>query len=160
MDLRVAVSEPPRIGRPPKPPDERLSEVLSFRVTPKDYDAAYRYAMKRGVPDSALLSEEHGRTTTESLRAVADLADREGMERVILVSRVIRGIPMHDSTQIPLRERLLSTAQSLPDVEVAAWVSSAPFVSTSSTAIFVQGIDSTGRLGTFTYQAASPTISA
>lgn len=45
-----------------------------------------RYAMKRGVPDSALLSEEHGRTTTESMRAVADLAEREGMERVILVS--------------------------------------------------------------------------
>jgi uncharacterized SAM-binding protein YcdF (DUF218 family) len=45
-----------------------------------------RYARRQGVPDTALLTEEHGRTTTESLYAVAALLDGEGAGRVILVS--------------------------------------------------------------------------
>ena len=36
-----------------------------------------------------------------------------------------------------------------------AWVSSAPFVSTSNTDLFVDGIDSTRGLGVFTYQATT-----
>jgi putative ABC transport system permease protein len=91
-----------------------------------------------------------------SLQAVKGMRMGYDAERVVLVNRIIRGMPMNDSTQIPLRARLLETAQSLPDVEAAAWVNSAPFVSTSSTNVFVQGIDSTGRLGVFTYQATSP----
>jgi hypothetical protein len=54
-----------------------------------------------------------------------------------------------------MRDVLLSTAQSLAGVEAAAWVSSAPFVSTSNTDLFVAGIDSVQRLGTFTYQATT-----
>lgn len=77
-------------------------------------------------------------------------------ERVLLVQRVSRGLPMTDSVQVPLRRALLEAAQAHPDVEAAAWISSAPIISTSSTSIFVAGIDSTGRLGNFTYQAASP----
>ncbi len=68
-----------------------------------------RYAAKRGVPDSALLSEEHGRTTTESLRAVAALAEREGMERVILVSD-----PFHMLRLRILAGRLGLTAHTSP----------------------------------------------
>ena len=45
-----------------------------------------RYASRHGVPDTALLAEEHGRTTTESLYAVAELLDGERASRVILVS--------------------------------------------------------------------------
>lgn len=52
-----------------------------------------RYVMRRGVPDTAILMEVEGRTTNESLRAVADLMESgrvrsvagEGRE-VILVS--------------------------------------------------------------------------
>jgi len=91
-----------------------------------------------------------------SLRSVMALPMGYDAERVLLVNRVIRGLPMTDSAQLPLRRALLEAAQSLPDVEAAAWVSSAPFVSTSSTALFVPGIDSVGRLGVFTYQATSP----
>ena len=45
-----------------------------------------RYARKAGVPDSSLLAEEHGRTTTESLYAVAELLQQTERPRVILVS--------------------------------------------------------------------------
>ena len=44
-----------------------------------------RYVMRRGVPDSAIVLENRGRTTSESMRAVADLLGAtEG--RVVLVS--------------------------------------------------------------------------
>lgn len=45
-----------------------------------------RYAMRQGVPDSAILLENHGRTTSESLRAVADLLRARGDTAVIVVS--------------------------------------------------------------------------
>ena len=45
-----------------------------------------RYAYRRGVPPKALLAEEQGRTTTESLHAVAALLHEQGAEKVILVS--------------------------------------------------------------------------
>ena len=45
-----------------------------------------RYAYRRGVPPKALLAEEQGRTTTESLHAVAAMLHEQGAERVILVS--------------------------------------------------------------------------
>lgn len=91
-----------------------------------------------------------------SLQAVKALPMGYDAERVVLMNRVIRGIPLDDSTQIPLRTALLAAAASHPDVESAAWVSSAPFVSTSSTSLWVQGVDSVGRLGVFTLQATTP----
>jgi len=45
-----------------------------------------RYVMGAGVPEAALLLENEGRTTSESLRAVAQLLDVRDRERVILVS--------------------------------------------------------------------------
>ena len=45
-----------------------------------------RYARRQGVPDTSLLTEEHGRTTTESLYAVAELLAQNDTPRVILVS--------------------------------------------------------------------------
>ena len=44
------------------------------------------YALRRGVPDSAILLENEGRTTSESMRAVATMLHERGAERVILVS--------------------------------------------------------------------------
>jgi predicted permease len=91
-----------------------------------------------------------------SLDAVTQMRMGYDADRVLLVSRVIRGATFDDSTQYAVRQSLLATAQSLPSVEAAAWVSSAPFVSTSATAVFVPGIDSTGQFGDFTYQATTP----
>jgi uncharacterized SAM-binding protein YcdF (DUF218 family) len=45
-----------------------------------------RYAMRRGVPDSAIILETEGRTTRESLQGVVDLMARRPTRDVILVS--------------------------------------------------------------------------
>lgn len=44
------------------------------------------YLQERGVPASAILSEDTGRSSWESLQNVAELADRHGIGSVILVS--------------------------------------------------------------------------
>jgi uncharacterized SAM-binding protein YcdF (DUF218 family) len=45
-----------------------------------------RYAIKRGVPDSAILMETRGRTTAESIQRVAAMMDSIGHRQAILVS--------------------------------------------------------------------------
>ena len=45
-----------------------------------------RYVQQRGVPDSAILVEPHGRTTSASMEEVASLMGRAGLREVILVS--------------------------------------------------------------------------
>lgn len=44
------------------------------------------YARKRGVPDTAILLENKGRTTRESMLAVADTLSKRGIKTAILVS--------------------------------------------------------------------------
>jgi uncharacterized SAM-binding protein YcdF (DUF218 family) len=44
------------------------------------------YARKRGVPDSAILVENAGRTTSESMRAVAGMLEARGLQTALLVS--------------------------------------------------------------------------
>jgi predicted permease len=92
----------------------------------------------------------------KSLDAVKRMPMGYDAEHVLLVNRVIARGTFNDTTQRVLRAALMAEAQSLPSVESAAWVSSAPFVSTSNTTLFVAGIDSVARLGTFTYQATTP----
>jgi len=74
----------------------------------------------------------------------------------VLVSKNYRGMSFPDSVSIALNERLLQAAQALPGVEHAAVISSVPFWSTSSTGLYVTGIDSVRRLGQFTYQTGTP----
>src|SRR4030095_7214413 len=76
-------------------------------------------------------------------------------EPVLQVGRVLRGTQLGDSARAQLRRRLLATAQSIPSVEYAAFVTSVPLRSTSSTSLYVPGIDSVGRLGRFSYQTAT-----
>ena len=47
--------------------------------------AGRRYALRKGVPDSVIVMEPAGRTTVESVRAVAHLLGA-GQRRVVLVS--------------------------------------------------------------------------
>ncbi|HEV8151100.1 MAG TPA: ABC transporter permease [Gemmatimonadales bacterium] len=77
-------------------------------------------------------------------------------EPVLMVSRNLRGTPMDSGAQVRLGRGLVEAAQSIPGVENATWVSSIPFWSTSSTSLFVTGIDSVRRLGRFTYQTSTP----
>jgi uncharacterized SAM-binding protein YcdF (DUF218 family) len=44
------------------------------------------YARKHGVPDSAILVESEGRTTSASMRAVAGMLEVRGMQSALLVS--------------------------------------------------------------------------
>jgi uncharacterized SAM-binding protein YcdF (DUF218 family) len=44
------------------------------------------YARKRGVPDTAILIENEGRTTSESMRAVAGMLEVRGLQTALLVS--------------------------------------------------------------------------
>jgi predicted permease len=77
-------------------------------------------------------------------------------EQVLLVEPNLRGGLLSDSEHVALGRRLLAAVQTLPGVEHAAWVSSVPFWSTSSTSFFVSGIDSVRKLGRFTYESATP----
>jgi uncharacterized SAM-binding protein YcdF (DUF218 family) len=45
-----------------------------------------RYILRQGVPDSAILLENHGRTTTASLHAARAIMREHSLERAILVS--------------------------------------------------------------------------
>jgi predicted permease len=77
-------------------------------------------------------------------------------EPVLLTETNMRGLAIDDSGSARLGRTLLETARTIPGVEYASWVSSIPFYSTSSTSLYVAGIDSVSRLGRFTYQTATP----
>jgi putative ABC transport system permease protein len=90
-----------------------------------------------------------------SLRNVNDMRMGYDAEPVLLVTRNLRGMDMSDSTRAQLNRTLLATGAAIPGVESASWVTSVPFWSSSSTNLFVPGIDSVRRLGRFTYQTAT-----
>ena len=54
--------------------------------TTSEADVGRSYARKHGVPDTAILLENKGRTTRESMLGVADLLEQRGMKTAILVS--------------------------------------------------------------------------
>ncbi len=49
-------------------------------------DAARAYAIAHGVPDEAILAEDRGRTTLESLEGVAELLRTHGIDDAVFVS--------------------------------------------------------------------------
>lgn len=53
----MSVSEPqkPRGGRPRKPPERRRSEIITIRLTPREADGVYKYALKHGEPLNVVL---------------------------------------------------------------------------------------------------------
>jgi uncharacterized SAM-binding protein YcdF (DUF218 family) len=53
-------------------------------------EAGANYLVSQGVPDDAILNENQGRTTLESLRGVREMAAEQGIDSVLLVSD-----PMH-----------------------------------------------------------------
>ena len=57
-------------------PGDRTTEAASARA----------YALARGVPAAAILSEDQGRTTLESLEAVASLLRARGLHTAVFVS--------------------------------------------------------------------------
>lgn len=44
-----------RRGRPPKPDEQKLSEILNFRATKQEADAVYAFAIRHGKPLNVVL---------------------------------------------------------------------------------------------------------
>ncbi|HEX7024431.1 MAG TPA: FtsX-like permease family protein, partial [Gemmatimonadales bacterium] len=91
-----------------------------------------------------------------SLNNVRALRMGYDAEPVLLASANLRGMRLTDPEQEALGRRLLEAGQGMPGVEHAAWVSAAPFLSSSATGLYVQGIDSVRKLGRFTFQSTTP----
>ncbi|HET7585199.1 MAG TPA: ADOP family duplicated permease [Gemmatimonadaceae bacterium] len=77
-------------------------------------------------------------------------------DHLLWVSPEMRGVQLDSTGAEQLRERMLERAQSLPEVASAARGVTVPFFFSWDVDLFVQGIDSVARLGTFTLQAVSP----
>ncbi len=67
-------------------PRVMLTGGVGLGDTMSEAAASRRYLLRVGVPDSVLLLEHDGRTTRESLRAVAEMLQTRGWTRVMLVS--------------------------------------------------------------------------
>ena len=76
-------------------------------------------------------------------------------EPVMIAARNMRGMTIDDSARVRLGRTLLETAQAIPGVESATYVTSVPFLSTSSMNLYVPGIDSVRKLGRFTFETAT-----
>ncbi|HEX5591033.1 MAG TPA: YdcF family protein [Candidatus Limnocylindrales bacterium] len=76
VDLYEAGVAPILVVTGGKAEGDRTTEAETARV----------YALGRGVPDSAILAEDQGRTTLESLEGVADLFEAHGLRTAVFVS--------------------------------------------------------------------------
>lgn len=63
-----------------------LTGGRGFRDTTSEAAVGRAYAKRHGVPDSAILVENEGRTTSESMRAVAGILEARGLQSALLVS--------------------------------------------------------------------------
>jgi len=75
---------------------------------------------------------------------------------VLIAERNMRGLKLDSAANARLGAELLAAAQALPAVEHAARVTTVPFEGAIGTGLFVPGVDSTQRLGMFTFQDLSP----
>jgi predicted permease len=91
-----------------------------------------------------------------SLQRVEGMRLGFDVDRVIYLPLNLRGNALSVAARDALNQRLLDKAATLPGVERVSLGITTPFWDNASQALFVEGIDSTGRLGEFTVQAASP----
>jgi putative ABC transport system permease protein len=90
-----------------------------------------------------------------SLNRVRDMRMGYDSENTLVVSRVLRGVTLDSAQLVASRRAMLETARAIPGVEFAAFATSVPLSGTSSTALFVPGVDSVSRFGQFSYQLAT-----
>jgi predicted permease len=91
-----------------------------------------------------------------SLHKVEGLRLGYDTDPVLLVNTNMRGVTLDSARTVALRHRLLDAAGTVAGVESASLQSSAPFYTTRSQPLFVDGIDSVARIGQFRYSAVSP----
>ena len=78
------------------------------------------------------------------------------VDPVLLVDLNMRGEKLDSVAAVGLRQRLLQAATTIPGVTHASAQVSVPFWSTWSIGLYVQGIDTVGKLGQFNLNAVSP----
>jgi putative ABC transport system permease protein len=91
-----------------------------------------------------------------SLRNVNSVRLGYDADPVLLVNLNMRGETLDSAATVALRLRLLQAARSLPGVENASLQVAVPFWSQWSVGLYVQGIDTVGKLGQFNLNAVSP----
>ncbi|MEO8635731.1 MAG: ABC transporter permease [Gemmatimonadales bacterium] len=91
-----------------------------------------------------------------SLRKVQATRLGFDVDPVLYINLNMRGVRLGDTGDAQLRERLVDAARVVPGVERATLGLTVPFWDTWVDNLFVSGIDSVERLGSFTLQAGSP----
>jgi predicted permease len=74
----------------------------------------------------------------------------------MMVETNMRGIQLDSSASVALKQRLLDVATSIPVVQNASRQVGIPFWSSWSVSLYVEGIDTVSRLGSFMVNAVSP----
>jgi putative ABC transport system permease protein len=91
-----------------------------------------------------------------SLRNVQSLRWGYDVDPVAVAYPNMRGLTLDSVARLQLYERLLATAKTIPGVENAALQDAVPYWNTSSTSLYVEGIDTVARLGQFNFNKVSP----
>jgi len=78
------------------------------------------------------------------------------VDPVMMVGLNMRGVKLDSVATIALRRRLLEVATSIPVVQNASLQVGVPFWSSWSVGLYVEGIDTVSRLGSFMVNAVSP----
>jgi uncharacterized SAM-binding protein YcdF (DUF218 family) len=84
--LRARLDHAIRLWRQGLAPKIIFTGGFGFGDTTSEAAVSRQYAIQRGVPARAILIENNGRTTSESLHQVAQLMEAEPSQDVILVS--------------------------------------------------------------------------
>jgi len=91
-----------------------------------------------------------------SLRNVEAVRLGYDVDPILYIYPNTRSLKLSDDAAAATRRQLVETARSLPGVESAALGLTVPFWDTWTEKLYVTGIDSVGRLGSFTIQGVSP----
>lgn len=91
-----------------------------------------------------------------SLQQVRDIPLGFDTEHLVYLTPNFRGLQISQPARTALTQRLMEIARSTPGVLGVTGALTAPFWETWQESFFVDGIDSVGKLGEFTIQAATP----
>ncbi len=92
-----------------------------------------------------------------SVQHLARLDIGYDVERLVLVDLRLRTTVLDSAGQVALRRALIERTAQNPLVENVTLACSVPFSGTCTRPVFVEGVDSTNRLGEFVRQTVSPT---
>jgi predicted permease len=87
---------------------------------------------------------------------VRDIRLGYDVDPIMMVNTNMRGLDLDSAATVALRMRLLEAALTVPGVTNASLMVGVPFWSTWQTGLYVSGIDTVFRLGSFSVNAVSP----